>query len=101
MYIGLENKKARRKAVPVTNRKELLFLIVVFAFGRCGFALSLSLRLRLFHSLLGFGGFFGADFGAFFFLLVENFLAAQQFEECLIGAVALVPVSADDARVPA
>ena len=51
-----------------------------------------GLGLRVFHGLLGFGGFLGASFGALFLLLVEDLLAAQQFEERLVGAVALIPV---------
>src|SRR5579872_1701793 len=86
---------------PSQKQEQLFFLVFLFAFGRCGLALSLRLRLRLFHGFLGFGGFLGAGFGALFLLLVEDFLAAQQLEESLVGAVALVPVGTDDAGVAA
>ena len=49
------------------------------------------MRFGLFHGLLGFGGFLGAGFGAFLFLLVENLLAAEKFEEGAVSAISLVP----------
>ena len=61
----------------------------------------LGLRLRVFHGLLGFGSLLGTGLSALFFLLVENFLASQQFEESLVRAVTLIPASANDARIPA
>src|SRR5579864_4108400 len=99
-----EKKKARQNAVPFTNLCEpsLLFLFVLVAgLGGCGGAFGLSLCLGLFHRLLGLGGFLGASFGALFLLLVENLLAAEQFQKSLVGSVALVPPGADDARVAA
>src|SRR5438270_12487425 len=80
---------------------KLLFVIFPFALGCCGFALNLSLRFRFFHGFLGFGGFFGAGFGALLALLVQNLLAAEQLEESLVSAVTLIPVSADNAGVSA
>src|SRR5215471_12549561 len=73
------------------------------AFGRfwSRFALSLGLRLGFFHRFLGFGGALGPGFGALFLLFVENLLAAEQFEEGAVGAVAFVPLRTDDAGVPA
>src|ERR1017187_579181 len=91
------------KAQPVgrasQENKRLLFLI--FVLHRFDAAIVLGLRLRVFHGFLGFGGFLGTSFGALFLLLVEDLLAAQQLEESLVGAVALIPVRADDARVAA
>src|SRR5689334_10698006 len=81
------------------NNAKLLFLLF-FGLGS-GFALSLGLCLGLFHGFLGFGDLLGSRFGALFFFLVENLLAAEEFKEGLVGAVALVPVRADDARVAA
>src|SRR5271169_5105530 len=95
-------KKARPVAAPFAKTQaKLLFLVVLFALGRRSLALNLSLRFRLFHGFLGFGSLLGASFGTLLFLLVEDLLAAQQFEKSLVGAVTLIPVSADDARVPA
>src|SRR5277367_4479680 len=99
MYECGKRKRRSPQAAPFEKPKQLFFLVV--AFGRSGFALSLSLRFRFFHGLFSFGGLLGAGFGAFLFLLVEDFLAAQQFEECLVGAVAFIPTGADDARVSA
>src|SRR5579862_1778491 len=84
---------ARLKSCP----SRLLFL--VFAFGGCGFLFRLGLRFGLFHRFLGFGGLLGAGFGTLLALFVQNLLAAQQLEEGLVGAVALIPGGADDACV--
>src|SRR5207237_6739998 len=70
---------------------ELFFLFA--AFGRFGCS---RLRLRFFHRLLGFSGTLGTGLGtllAFFFL---QFLAAQQFDERLLSAVALLPSCTDN-----
>src|SRR5712671_699462 len=45
--------------------------------------------------------FLGADFGALLALFVQHLFAAQQFEESFVGAVALIPSGADNARVAA
>src|SRR5215471_12965159 len=97
---GDTNKKARPKPCLKVHGKRLLLFLLAFV-GRRRFFLRLSLRFRLFHRLLGFGGFFGASLGALFLLLIENLLAAKKFQESLVGAVALVPHGADDARVSA
>src|SRR5208282_4298218 len=80
---------------------EELFLLLGFLFDRFHAAVMLRLRFGVFHGLLGFGGLLGAGLGALLALLVENFFAAEQFEERLVGAVAFVPVGTDDARVSA
>ena len=59
------------------------------------------LRFGLFHGLLGFGNFLGASLGTLLALFVENFLAPKQFEESLVRAVTLIPVSADNACITA
>src|SRR5579863_618989 len=92
-------KRARRRAVPRIKLERLLFL-VVFLY-RLDAAIVSGLGFSVFHGFLGFGGFLGASFGALFFFLVEDLLAAQQFEKSLVGAVTLVPVGADDAGVSA
>ena len=61
----------------------------------------LRLGFGFFHGFLGLGYSLGAGFGAFFALLVEHLLAAQQFDECLFGAIALLPCRADDAQIAA
>src|ERR1700678_442808 len=96
-----EKKGTARGRAFWVYKRSLFFLVFFLAFGGCGFALGLGLRFGFFHGLLSFGGFLGANFCAFFFLFVENLLAAKQFEESLVGSVAFVPVSADDSRVAA
>src|ERR1700680_70342 len=95
----IRQSKRRGLTAPWQNSIKLLFL--VFVLCRLDATIMSRLRLCFFHRLLGFGSLLGASFGTLFFLFVENLLAAQQFEESLVGAVALVPVSANDARVPA
>ena len=82
-------KRHGSKPCLLNNRENLLFLI--FVLGRFHATVMGSLGLGLFHGLLGFGGFFGANFGALFLFLVENLLAAEQFQESLVGAITLVP----------
>src|SRR5258706_1412030 len=94
----LAKKKGTAFAVPFETKSGLLFLIFFFL-DRLDAAIVLGLRFGLFHRLLGLGDFLGADFGALFAFFVQHFFAAQQLEESLIGAVALVPSRADDARV--
>src|SRR3954449_6829087 len=48
-----------------------------------------------------FGGFLASIFRTFFALLVQTLLAAEQFEEGFVRAVALVPAGADNASVSA
>src|SRR6516225_7751543 len=93
-------EKARLSPCPVSIWGKLLFLVGALGWlRRCAFGL--GLRFGLFHRLLGFGSLLGTGFGALFALLVENLLAAQQFEECLVGAVTLIPGRTDDAGVSA
>ena len=55
----------------------------------------------IFHRLAVFLGPFGADFGTLLALFIDHLLTAQQFDECLLGAVALPPRGANDARIAA
>ncbi len=80
---------------------KLLFLAFGFFLDRLNAAIMLCLRFGIFHRLLGFGVFLGAGFGALLALFVQHFFAAQQFEESFVGAVALIPSGADEARVAA
>src|ERR1700689_2801441 len=82
-------------------RHPTLLLVFGFFLHRFHAAIVLRLGFGIFHRLLGFGNFLGAGFGALLFFLVENFFAAQQFEERFVGTVALVPAGVDDARVTA
>src|SRR5208337_4460995 len=73
----------------------------VFFLHRLYAAVVLGLGFGVFHGFAGFGGLFGAGFGALFALFVEHLFAAQQFEESFVGAVAFVPAGADHAGVGA
>ena len=76
----------------------LLFFLLFAVVGGPGSAAGLSLGLGFLDALFHFSGALGAGFGtllAFFFL---QFLAAQQFDESVVGAVALAPAGADDAQ---
>src|SRR5271167_2078806 len=80
-------KKARRCAVPCEAKTELVFLVFfIFLFEGLDAAIVSSLRFRVFHGFLGFCGALGANFSALFLLLIENLLAAEKFEEGLVGA---------------
>src|ERR1700722_11912841 len=94
-------QKMKRRGQGRAPRKQRELLFLVFVLDRLNAAIVLCLRLGVFHGLLGFGGLLGASFGALFFLFVENLFATQQFEESFVGAIALIPVGADDARIPA
>src|SRR5689334_6259758 len=94
-----EKQRAQPKAAPLERNCKLIFIVVFFR--RFNAAIVRCLCLSLFHRLFGFSSLLGASFGAFFFLFVEDLLATQQFQESLVGAVALVPSSADDAGVAA
>src|SRR6202166_2077262 len=83
------------------QQRRLLFLIFVLVLNRLDAAIVLRLCFGFFHRLLGFGGFFGAGFGALLALFVQHFFAAQQFQESLVRTVALVPAGAHDASVAA
>src|SRR5262249_9525148 len=51
--------------------------------------------------LFEFGALLGLDIGALLALLVELLFGTQQFDERLLGAVALLEASADDAQIAA
>src|SRR4051812_10381349 len=85
---------------PSTQFAARLLFVVVFL-GRLHAAILRSLRLGLFHRLLGFCRLFGASFSTLLAFFVEDLLAAEKLEERLIGSVALVPGGTDDARVSA
>src|SRR5437588_5851564 len=93
-------KKGTARSHALKPSRRNLFLFVFFL---CWFdaAILCSLGFGLFHRLLGLSGLLGAGFGAFLALFVEDLLDAEQFEESLVGAIALVPSRADDARVSA
>src|ERR1700746_49000 len=65
-------------------------------FGTLSFVL-----LVVFELLLEFGALLGLDFVALLPLLVELLFGAQQFDECLLGTVALLETGADNAQVAA
>jgi hypothetical protein len=69
-----DKRKARPEGRALYETTKLLFLI--FFLYRLDTAIVRGLRFRVFHSLLGFGGFLGASFGTLFLLLVEDLLAA-------------------------
>src|SRR5258706_7543671 len=94
----LAKKKGTAFAVPFETKSGLLFLVFFFL-DRLDAAIVLGLRFGLFHRLLGLGDFLGADFGALLAFFVQHFFAAQQFEESFVGAIALIPSGANDARV--
>src|SRR6202041_487927 len=101
-FLGQKKGTAAGRAFHIASGLQLFFLLfVVLVLDRLHAALVLRLRFGFFHGFLGFGDFLGAGFGALFFLFVEDLLAAEEFEESLVGSVAFVPVSADDARVAA
>src|SRR5437763_1954922 len=78
-------------------------LFFFFGFGlRLGRAsLRLLLGFGFFHRLTSVFGFLSPGVGAFLALLIQNLFAAEKFDERLVGAVALLPCSANDARVSA
>src|SRR5512143_2120711 len=78
----------------------LLFFLFATLCGWLGRSCA-GLRFGFFHRLAGFFGALGANFGALLAFLVEYLLAAEQFDEGLLGAVALLPSGADDAEIAA
>src|SRR5271165_6714062 len=60
-------------------------LLAIFFLDRLDATIVRCLGFGLFHGFLGFGGTLGAGFGALLALFVENLLAAEQFEKCLVG----------------
>src|SRR5579859_5910078 len=89
-------RKPRRAASRVST---LFFLLS--ALGWFGRGFGLCLRVGGFHRLAVLFGPFGADLGALLTLFVEHLFAAQQFDERLLGAVALAPRGTDDAQISA
>src|SRR5690348_10775637 len=77
------------------------FFFVFLVLGWLNSAILRSLGLSFFHRLLGFRRLLGASFSTFLPLLVKHLFAAEEFEECLVGAISLVPRGANDARVAA
>src|SRR6185312_16883313 len=76
-------------------RRLFRLLFLGFAFTG-GFGVGLLLGFGFFHRLASLFGLLGAGFGTLLALLVEHLLAAEQFDERLVGAVALLPRRADD-----
>src|SRR6266851_259787 len=56
-------------------------------------------RFRLFHLFLGFLSLLGTGFSALLALFIQHLLTAQEFDEGLVGAIALLPSGADNARI--
>ena len=65
------------------------------------FAALFFVLLAFFELLLEFGALLGLDLVALLTLLVELLFGAQQFDERLLGAVALLETGADNAQVAA
>src|SRR5437763_13661256 len=80
--------------------EELLFFVFL-VLGWLNSAILRSLGLSFFHRLLGFRRLLGPSFSTFLPLLVKHLFAAEEFEECLVSPVALIPRGANDARVAA
>src|SRR5205814_1550205 len=70
-----------------------------FTTSAFGTALLLLLCLGFFHGLARLFGFFGAKFGSLLALFVQNFFRAQQFDKCLLSAIALLEAGANDAQI--
>jgi hypothetical protein len=79
----------------------LRLLYLVFAFGAGGRVFDSLLSFGFFHGSLGFSGAFGAGFATLLALLIEDFFAAQEFDEGVVSAVTLAPSRPDDAQVTA
>src|SRR5207248_5954217 len=95
--------KKRHSAMPCLRDpliKELLFFVFL-VLGWLNSAILRSLGLSFFHRLLGFRRLLGASFSTFLPLLVKHLFAAEEFEECFVSAVALIPRGPNDARVAA
>src|SRR5260370_20928855 len=91
-------RKRRQDARAYSNR----FYPLLFSFFlRLSFHSRLiSLRrLRLFHLFLGFLSLLGAGFSALLALFIQHLLTAQEFDERLGGAIALLPSRAANARI--
>jgi len=57
------------------------------------------LRFGFFHGAFGFGGTLGAGFGSLLALFVENFFAAEEFDEGVVGSITFAESSTNDAEV--
>ncbi len=77
------------------------FFDLVGAFGVVSGMLDTLLRLGFFHRALGFFGALGTGFGTLLALFFLQLLAAQQFDECGVGAIAFAPSGANNAQVSA
>src|SRR5438552_3692079 len=84
-----QQTKTKGRAIRPSLQIAILKLFLLFAaFGN--FACS-RLRLCFFHRFLGVGGTLGTGLGTLLPLFFLQFLAAQQFDERLLSAVALLP----------
>ena len=97
----LREKKGTAKCRAFVNLlwEELLFFVFL-VLGWLDSAILRCLGLGFFHRLLGFRRLLGAGFSTFLALLIEHFFASEEFEECFVSAVALIPRGPDDARAP-
>src|SRR3569833_3350956 len=76
-------------------------LLLIAAFSGLSPALLLCLGFGLFFRFVCLCGLFGLCFGVLLALFVENSLAAEEFDEGLDSAIALIPTGADDAGITA
>jgi hypothetical protein len=95
----LQRYATQNRSFPAAD--ETLLLDFVFALGPGNWVFDSLLGLGFFHGSLGFGSAFGASFAALLTLFVEQFLATEQFDEGVVGAVTLAPSGANDAEVAA
>src|SRR5438128_2034180 len=86
-----------RHNLAARNFADLFFFFALFAARSA--ALGLRLGFGFFHSLLGFSRALGPSFRAFLTLLVDHLLAAQQFDEGLVGAIAFIPPGANNPKI--
>ena len=57
------------------------------------------LRLGFFHGSLGLFGALGTSHGSLLALFLLELFAAEEFDKCGVGAIALAPAGADYAEV--
>src|SRR5438132_11615418 len=89
-----QQTKTKGRAIRPSLQIAILKLFLLFAaFGN--FACS-RLRLCFFHRFLGVGGTLGTGLGTLLPLFFLQFLAAQQCDERLLTAVALLPSCTDN-----
>src|SRR5271168_3334937 len=101
MYYPTVQRKKGRSLKPRPLLKLGKVLDLVFAFGAGSGMFHTALGLGFFHCFLRFLGPFGTGFGALLPLFVQHLFAAQQFDEGIVGTVALAPARANDAQVAA